>query len=369
MYKILFAVNNMGLGGAERIVAGQIQYIDRTRFEAYLLTLKKEPDGSIWKEIGLVPANKFQIPIRGVLDVDGLLAIKRLLKNHNIDIVVTNLFLPNTMVRIAAVLAGVKNIFSYEHSIYPNKRLWQKVVDRVLANFTKRIFVGATDVKEFTARQLRIPLNKFVLNYNSADLGEIQVTREKRATLRRRFNINEDTIVIVAVGRLVTKKGHIYLVSAMKNILSAEILNVCCLIFGQGPLEEKLQAQIQEAKLENYVKMVGTAPMNDILSACDIFVLPSLSEGLSIALVQAMAAGKAIIATEISGSNEAIVDGLNGLLVPPEDTDALATSLIELVTDGALRNQFGKAAQECSKKFSIVENVKRLEHTILQVLY
>jgi len=366
MYKILFAVNNMGLGGAERIVAGQIKHIDRTRFEPYLLTLKGEREESIWKEVDMGSRRKFHILIRGVLDVRGLLGIIRLLRANRMDIVVTNLFLPNTLVRTAAILAGVKYIFSYEHSIYPNKRVWQKVVDRILANFTKSIFVGATDVKEFTARQVGIPLNKFVLNYNAADIAEIQVTREKGAKLRSRFNINEDTIVIVAVGRLVTKKGHTYLVSAMKKIVFDGIKNVCCLIFGQGPLEEELHTSIEQKQLESCIKLVGTAPMNDILSACDIFVLPSLSEGLSIALVQAMAAQKAIIATKISGSNEAIVDGHNGLLVPAEDSDTLAFALQKLIMDESLREGLAHGALESSKKFSIVENVRRLERTILE---
>jgi len=358
MKKILFVINNFSLGGAERLVADQINNLDRTRFQPFILTLLAEPEKSLLPEVKAASEKKWQVRVRGLWDLSAVLKIKRLIQENKIDIVITNLFLANTFGRAGARLAGVKNIFSYEHSVYKDKRAWQIIVDKILARFTKKIFVGAKDVLDFTARQEKIPAEKFALNYNAADFKRLRLNPEKRGELRQKFGVTENALVIAAAGRLIEQKGHKYLIEAMAELGS----DVFCLIFGQGVLEKTLREQIQSLGLSRQVKLAGLAPMEEILSVADIFVLPSLWEGLSIALVQALSVGLPIVATNVSGSNEAVRDNENGLLVSPKDRGALAAALQKLISDASLRERLGLAAKASADKFSIEENLKRLEH-------
>lgn len=360
MRKILFAINNFGIGGAERLVVDQINAIDRSKFEPYVLTLLPEPEQSIRTEINLPPERLWHVPVTSVLNIGAMFNIKRLMKAHNIHIVITNLFLANLFVRKAAILAGVKHIYAYEHSMYRDKRLWQKIADKMLARYTKKIFVGARDVKEFTAAQEGIPSEKFVVNYNAADFKKLILNADEGSAVRVRFGVPQDAMLFVAAGRLIEQKGHRYLIKAMERIPAAH-----CLIFGQGILKQKLQELIDEKGLSGRVKLAGIAPISHIFAAGNVFVMPSLWEGLSVALVQAMAAGLPIVATNVSGTNEAIKNRKNGLLVPPGDIVALTSALQELSNDAPLRSRLGEAAKASSKQFSIEENIKRLE----QVMY
>ena len=357
MKKILFAINKLGIGGAERLVVDQINALDRNEFEPYLLTLIPEPENSILSEVTLPSEQKLYIPVQGMLDIGSIFKIKKIIKDNNIDIVISNLFLANTIVRIASILAGVRDIFSYEHSIYSDKRMWQRVADKMLARFTKKIFVGAKDVKHFTVKQEGIREDKFVINYNAADFKRLNISKEKNRDTREKFGVPQDAILIVATGRLIEQKGHTYLIKALQKINQDDVY---CLIFGQGVLKERLESQIQESGLGERVKLAGIVPMDEILSSADIFCMPSLWEGLSVALVQAMAAGKAIVATNVSGTNEAIVDNENGLLVEPKNSSVLVGALQKLISDAELRERLGSNARSLSVRFSIEENVSRL---------
>jgi len=356
MHKILLAINKFSLGGAERLVIDQANHLHSQHFAVHTLTLLPEDKTSLKTELRIPPENQHYVCVRNMLDISACLKLAGFIREQQFDAVITNLFLANTFVRAAAFFAGLKNVFSYEHSIYRNKRKWQIMTDRLLAPRTKKIFVGSQDVLDFTAVQERLPREQFVLNYNAADFKKLSISKNRRNELRRTYGISEESVLVVAVGRLIEQKGHRYLIEAFSRLPEKAQL----LIFGAGTLENDLERQIKSFALEKRVRLAGIANMSDILSGADIFCLSSLWEGLSVALVQAMAAGKAIVATDVSGTNEAIENEGCCLLVPPAEPYALATALQRMMNDAGLREQLGSSAQKASTRFSIEENVKRL---------
>jgi len=357
MQKVLFAINKFSLGGAERLVVDQVNELGRKGYEVHTLTLLLEDDTTLQPQLIIPSSHQHAVAVKGMCDVRAFNAIKRLLVEHRFDTVVTNLFLTNTYVRAAAHAAGVPHIFSYEHSVYADKRAWQIMIDRFLARYTEKIIVGASDVQLFTAKQEHLSESKFALNHNAADMSTLHISEDRGRALRERFHIPEEAVLVVAAGRLIEQKGHQYLIEAASHISE----NMHVLIFGKGTLEQELQALIVERGLGKKVQLAGIGDMSDILSATDVFCMPSLWEGLSVALTQAMAAGRAIVATDVSGTNEALQNEKNGLLVPPKEVHALANALQKLALDAGLRSRFGRAAQDASSQFSIEENVKRLE--------
>ncbi|OIQ05082.1 MAG: glycosyltransferase family 4 protein [Candidatus Altarchaeum sp. CG_4_8_14_3_um_filter_33_2054] len=147
---------------------------------------------------------------------------------------------------------------------------------------------------------------------------------------RNRLNIPENKKIIVSVGMLEEIKGHEYLIKAMRKIVDKE-KDVLCIIVGSGQLKSKLQKSINNLHIDDYVKLVGAKPHNEIplwMNACDLFVLPSLSESFGVVQIEAMACGKPVVATRNGGSEEIIVNENLGYLVEPKNPDELAKKIL-----------------------------------------
>ena len=166
-----------------------------------------------------------------------------------------------------------------------------------------------------------------------------------RAAIRKGLGLNEDDVFLLSIGRLTYQKGHEFLVQAMSKVRS-RFPNAKAGICGDGPLRLPLQAQIVEASLSGQVQLLGAwEDISPLLASAEIFILPSRWEGLSRALMEAMAAGLPVIATQVDGIKDLINDGVNGLLIPAEDAEALGNSILQLIDDTEMRNRIGAAGQ------------------------
>ncbi|MGH7632266.1 MAG: glycosyltransferase, partial [Gemmatimonadaceae bacterium] len=167
-----------------------------------------------------------------------------------------------------------------------------------------------------------------------------------RALLRRELGVGDDELLIVAIGNLYPVKGHSVLLRALAELprgASAESWHLA--IAGRGGEESALRALARESGLEQQVHLLGfRSDVPDILAAADVFVMPSLSEGLPLALVEAMAASLPVIASDVGGIPEVAVRDAEALFVAPGDARALAAALARLLRDSALRASLGAAA-------------------------
>ena len=361
--KVVFAINHLGIGGAENMLIEQVKHLDRSRFEPYVITLLPNPAVNVSSKIP-VDVKFTEFKFSGIFDFRSFYELWTFLKWEKIDAIITNLFDTNLVARTAAILARVPVIISYEHNIYEHKKSWQIVADQLLARFTKKILVGSSEVLKFTSKQERLPRSKFQLNFNSISLKFGGVKRNRSQVLLK-HGFPEDYIYIVTAGSLTPQKGHTYLVDAIYQMKQQGVIGFKTLIFGRGMLREELLKQIQRLDLTEEVKLMGIGPAEEIMAISDIFTLPSLWEGLSIALLEAMDAGCPIVATKVSGTNEALEDGVNGLLVGPKDSSELSAAFRRLIGDNVLRQKLANRAKERVKKFSIEKNVKVIENLIL----
>ena len=168
---------------------------------------------------------------------------------------------------------------------------------------------------------------------------------EQPGHLKRDYAIH-DAMIITFVGRLHPQKGVTTLLAACQLVAQDRPhLRWRLQLAGTGPLENELKALARELAVEQQVRFLGHVhDVNELLELSDIFVLPSLSEGMSNALLEAMAHGLPCIVTDIAGNNEMIAHGINGWLVPPEDSTALAKAISTLAIDQELRQRLGRAA-------------------------
>jgi glycosyltransferase involved in cell wall biosynthesis len=171
-------------------------------------------------------------------------------------------------------------------------------------------------------------------------------------------------LLVLAVGRLVDLKGHEILLRACASLAHVDPGAAWrVVIAGRGEREEHLRSVVAELGQESRVQLLGHRDdVADLLAAADIFVLPSLFEGLPVAVLEAMFAGKPVLASAISGVPDALDHGRAGLLVPPADIDALARGLQSLLTSSALRERLGRAGQaRAAAQYSVARMVDRYE--------
>jgi glycosyltransferase involved in cell wall biosynthesis len=198
--------------------------------------------------------------------------------------------------------------------------------------------------KEALINNFNFPEHKIKVIYNGVDLDYIKnYNREIARELKNKFYINDSAIVFGTVGRLHPQKGHEYLINASKNVIR-EVSNSVFLVVGKGELKDQLIQKINNNNIQEYYRMAGyQEDLPEILSLIDIFVLSSISEGFPFVVLEAMAAKKPVIATNVGGVPEIITNNVNGILVEPMDPDGLSRAMIVL-------------AKDSKKRISIAEN-------------
>ena len=165
-----------------------------------------------------------------------------------------------------------------------------------------------------------------------------------RAKLRSELGLAPGELLIVSVGNLYPVKGHAVLINALATLRDRVGWRLA--IAGRGEEEQRLRAQAATAGIGDRVHLLGFRDdVADILAAGDLFTMPSLSEGLPLALVEAMSFGLPVVVTRVGGVPEVVSDGVEGLLVSPSDPGALATALAALLDDAPRRQRMGEAAR------------------------
>jgi len=187
---------------------------------------------------------------------------------------------------------------------------------------------------------------KISVIYNGFDKTKFKILPKDKA--RKMLNLSLDKKIIINIGNLLPVKGQSYLIAAMRKIVDKK-KDVLCIIIGDGPLRKDLENQIKKLNLENYVKLVGFKPHDEIplwMNAADLFVLPSLSESFGIVQIEAMACGVPVVATRNGGSEEIIISEDYGFLCPPKDPECLAEKILEALEKEWDKEKIRKYAEQ-----------------------
>ncbi len=358
--KVLFAINCLNIGGAPSVVVNQLKGLDKNKFEPYLLTLYPSKAANFLSEVNtFLPAGQqrhFKLKNRSIFDLKTLWQIYRFLRQEKFDLVYTHLFLTNLIVRVLAVLAGVKTIVSFEHSTYFNKNRWQIMADRILKHFTQAVVVSTETVADFTRKQQNLSGEQIVVIPNPLSVPTPESVNVDN--LRQEFGIRPDLITLITIGRFSSEKGHSLLIEAIKQLTEARAQ---FLILGHGPLEKSLRQKVVDLKLEERVKII-VAPdrAKEFLYLADAFVLPSLREGQGLVVYEALLAGVPVISADLPALKEIIIDGENGLLFETGQADSLAITLNKFLTDSVLREQLKEGVKNRPLNSPTLESVEKL---------
>ncbi len=341
--KVLYLSHTFWIGGAEEMVLNLVNHLPRGRYEPYVCCIGFR--GPIGEEIAAsgtpVTALNAYPGFRHPFD---LVPIYRYLREVKPDIVHTFLLTASLYGRLAAILAGVPIIVGTEVNTYLSKRPHHKIAERLLGARTNRIVTSAESVKDYYVRQIGIDPARVGVIHNAVDFGQLGVTIARPA-LRAELGIPETALVAGVIARLTDQKGHTYLFDAIAN--TAALRDLHLLVVGDGPLRGALEDRAAALGIAGRVHFVGARrDLGNLLAAMDMFVLPSLWEGLPLSMVLAMGARLPVVTTAVAGIPEVVTDDATGVLVPPADAAALGGALARLVASPADRARLGSAARE-----------------------
>ena len=229
-----------------------------------------------------------------------------------------------------------------------------------LANAAGVIAVGQTilsEVLKFTPPRSRVEVIP-----NAVDDLRFRPDLDVKP-LKESLGIPDNHKVILSVGHLIPRKGHEYLIRATSRILKRD--KTCSLVIvGEGPMQDRLQRLIRELGVSNNVRLSGAVAdkmLPSYYAMADIFAMPSTSEGHCVAILEAMASGRPIVASEIPANAESVVQDKNGFLVPAKSSEALADSILTLLNDDDLRERFGHYSRmRATEEFSWRRRIERL---------
>jgi len=235
-----------------------------------------------------------------------------------------------------------------------------KISRRIFGCWGQAVIAISQQVKEHLITDFKLDGSKINVVHNGIDTMNFGDFSE-RDNLRRKLG-NPNDFLVGIIARLSDVKGHTYLIQALSEVIK-NFPNVKLLIVGQGRMKEALIRQVNVLGLKDSVLFIPEVKnTKDLLAAMDIFVMPSLQEGLGLALMEAMAQGIAVVGSAVGGIKTLIQDKGNGLLVPPADVSSLARAIITLLGDSALRRALGAKAREfIIANFSKEEMVNKTE--------
>jgi glycosyltransferase involved in cell wall biosynthesis len=374
-HRVLYVVDSLGMGGAERGLISTLRHLDRSRFQPEVAMLWN-PDTLAGElhELG-IPVHRLRAH-RGPPSLLAIPRLVRLIRRRRFDAVHTQVLWASITGRIAGWLARVR-VISHVLNVDPGK---VRVAELTGTLALKIRIVGALDAwtgRAFVDRFVAISdaVREHPIRGASWDRAKISVVDrgEDVATLRAEAEREpspalEDpgSPLLLTVGRLAPQKGHRYLLRAMGEIVH-EFASAQLLVAGLGHLEEELRAIADP--LGSHVRFLGLRKdVPALLARADVFVFPSLWEGVGNALREAMLLGSSVVATDIPAHREYVGDGVEGLLVPPADAEAIAGAVLRLLRDPGVAAAMGKRAAASATRFDIHATTRRLEVVYDEVL-
>ncbi len=341
--RVLHVITSLGIGGAERLVVSAASGLSAARFDHAICCLAER--GPLAGE-----AEAAGVPVFCVGEFPGLrhpIAFARLVRTIRAfrpTIVHTHLQSANLYGRLAARLARVPVVVATEHNVYVRKARRYIYVERLLARTTDALIAVSGQVQQSLSSQLGIAPSAIRVVRNG--VAASAPSGQRVAELRARLGDRADGIRLGCVASLTPKKGHEALLRAVARLRERDII-CSLLVAGDGPERPRVEALVEGLGLARHVHFLGVVPhAADVLAMIDVFVLPSLVEGLPLALLEAMYAGKAVVATSVGGVPEVVRSGENGLLVSPGSDTELADAIATLARSAELRNRLGAAARE-----------------------
>jgi len=367
---VMHVINAYALGGAEKLVFDIASSMDKSKFDVFICSIASRGD-AVERSI------RHSLHSQGVRTLcldkaphrQRLLAIWRLarfLRANKIDIVHTHCPSPDFYGRLAAWLSRVPLVFTTIH----NTAGYSRRVEKTLGWLSCKHIAISEEVRQYAINNLHIPVHKLSIVHNGINMEKYKNNPVPKGDIFGELGISTNKKIITNIGRVTVQKGQFYLLQAAKIVLR-EFPDVHFLVVGDDKTDQKLAAELRQlVKAENLSAHITFAGVRQdvpqILAITDVFAFPSLWEGFALVSLEVMAAGVPMVATDVGSIREVLIDGENGLIVPPKDAEALADGIKFMLRDPERAKAMGlRGTKAVEEKFAIENTVRGYEEMYL----
>ncbi|HEX9891563.1 MAG TPA: glycosyltransferase [Actinomycetota bacterium] len=362
MNRILHLIKGLGRGGAEQLLLSEAPYLDRARFDYRVAYLLPEKDALVPElEAAGVPA----ICLDGSSGFAWVARLRALVRGQGIDLIHSHSPVAAVGARLAFPGRRRPRRVYTEHNVWERYHRLTYWANRLTFPRSDHVFAVSDHVRDsLHVRDGTPPVETL---YHGIDPAVVSTWVAPNG-IRDELGIPADAPVVGTVANFKAHKGYDVLLRAALRVRE-EVPDVRFVSVGRGPLEASVRRQAQHLGLDGTVVFAGfrdDAPR--VAATFDLFTMASVHEGLSIALIEALALGKPAVVTEVGGLPEVVQHGRQGFLVPPANPEALAAAIVRLLRDPALRFLFGDAARRRAADFDIRRAVRRYEDLYGEIL-
>jgi glycosyltransferase involved in cell wall biosynthesis len=371
--QVLHVAGSAGWAGGEVYLLNLAKALDRHRFDLAVVVPEPGPLGERLQAHGvrvhLVPLGE------RLFNPSALLALVRLLRRERPSIVQSHGARSNVYTKLAGSVAGTSvilttvhnSLFDYEVGLL-RRRLYV-LAERLTSPLTDRILAVSAAIARDLVHRYRIGAGKVVTIQNGIDAEAFRPRRSRSAVLTE-LGLNARDRLIGIAARMTLQKGHHDLLHALRLLLP-RFPRLRCLLIGDGPLKPRLEQQAAALGVSARCLFTGVRPdVADLVDVVEAVVLPSRSEGLPFALLEAMALAKPVVATEVGGNPEVVEHGSTGLLVPPQDPEALAEAIAFLLDRPDAAAGMGERGRaRVRERFTLDRMLRALEDVYASLLH
>lgn len=349
--KLLIILNTLDAGGAENIVLQLCRNLDKNKYQIAVATVMG--GGALQKEFSELGAETFIFQKKGKFGLNVIKSLRALMRQYKPDIVHTHLWSGDTWGRIAALLENRFILVSTEHNRNEDEGVLKKWVKHFLSYFTTQLVASSVAIKDYQVRKELIDAKRIVVIYYGIELDRFPFRGVRTA------RYGDGPLKLLTIGRLTQQKGQWILLEAMTKFddiyPDAELT-----ILGEGEMREELERVAKRLRIDGRVKFAGkVSNPQEYLKDADLFILPSIYEGLGVVLLEAMSVGVPVIASDIPAVDEVIENENNGLLFPAENSAELVDDILRIIKNVDLQTQLVENARKTvEEKFT----VQRMAH-------
>jgi glycosyltransferase involved in cell wall biosynthesis len=362
--KILMFIDEAKMGGGQQHLLWLVQKLDKSKIEIEVLC---EPEGYLVDELGKINIKVHSITVSNRPSVSSLLKTIKLLKKISPRILHTHGGTAGFYGRLASLFninCAVIHTYHGIHYLNFDKYIVRKIytlIDKFLLRFTDCTICVAQQDFDIGLKAGIVQKEKAVVIHNGIEVEKFSELNEN-TNYKIKIKSENQSVIIGSVGRLHYQKGYEYLIEASKSVLD-EYPNVKFILVGDGELRSSLESLTRKHSVyDSFTFMGNQTNVPELLAQMDIFILPSLWEGLPLVLLEAMAAKKPIVATAVNGISEIIESEKEGILVQPKNHKAISAALLRLLKDVELRKRLaGNGYAKVLSEFSLNKMIVKTE--------
>lgn len=348
---VLYVNFCLAMGGIETMIVGFTRYLQGSEFNTSAAVF--EGGGCLEKPLRDNGIAVHNLDKKSGIDIGLIFRLRRLIKANNIQVVHTNNFATWLYTSLATTgMRGVRTVHT-EHSTVRGHKKRRYLAERLLVSLTDGVVTVSQKVKDNMVELCGVSPERVEVITNGIDTDLFQPDESTRLEVREALGYGKEIVAFGTVGRVVPVKDHVSYVKAFAKVVN-ENPNARLILVGNGDSMQEVESEVEKLNIQSFVQLLGERhDIPDLLKAMDVYVVSSLSEGMSISMLEAMSTRLPIIATNVGGNPELVTDRDNGLLVPVSDVEAMAKAMSMLASNGTLRREYAISSRErVDKDFS-----------------